>query len=609
MSKLSVDSIVIRFAGDSGDGLQVIGSQFAESSAALGNEISIQPDFPADIRAPGGSLGGVSAYQVHFTSKKAKTAGDLYDCLVAFNAAALKTNGDKLKEGGFLFVDVSGFSKKYLGFAGYETNPLEDGSLDGMRIIKDDFTALTVSALENSGLSSKESKRCKNFFMLGMVYWLYEREMKLTENWLNKKFAKKPDIAAANIAVMNAGWTYAENLELVVDSYKVPAADLAKGTYKKVFGNEATGIGIAAAGLKAGKEVFLASYPITPATEILYTLAAMKRYGVKTLQMEDEIASMVAAVGAAYAGSLAVTTTSGPGLCLKSEGLNLAVIAELPVVVVNVQRGGPSTGLPTKTEQSDLLQAMYGRNGDSPLVVLAANSPADCFKMGYEASRLAMQFMTPVVLLTDGFIGFGAEPFKIPKASDLPDLDFPNVAANTEDYLSYSRDKDLVRPWAIPGTEGLMHRIGGLEKQDGTGTVNTGAENHQIMTDHRKNKIANIANYIPEQGILGSIDDDILVISWGGTWGTVESAVEDLRASGKKVAYMDIKYINPFPKNLSDILNAFKKVTVCELNNGQMKELIQGTYGISVDGYNKVEGQPFAIKEIVDHITAELGGN
>ncbi|MGL1936425.1 MAG: 2-oxoacid:acceptor oxidoreductase subunit alpha [Fibrobacterales bacterium] len=609
MSKLSVDSIVIRFAGDSGDGLQVIGSQFAESSAALGNEISIQPDFPADIRAPGGSLGGVSAYQVHFTSKKAKTAGDLYDCLVAFNAAALKTNGDKLKEGGFLFVDVSGFSKKYLGFAGYETNPLEDGSLDGMRIIKDDFTALTVSALENSGLSSKESKRCKNFFMLGMVYWLYEREMKLTENWLNKKFAKKPDIAAANIAVMNAGWTYAENLELVVDSYKVPAADLAKGTYKKVFGNEATGIGIAAAGLKAGKEVFLASYPITPATEILYTLAAMKRYGVKTLQMEDEIASMVAAVGAAYAGSLAVTTTSGPGLCLKSEGLNLAVIAELPVVVVNVQRGGPSTGLPTKTEQSDLLQAMYGRNGDSPLVVLAANSPADCFKMGFEASRLAMQFMTPVVLLTDGFIGFGAEPFKIPKASDLPELDFPNVAANTEDYLSYSRDKDLVRPWAIPGTEGLMHRIGGLEKQDGTGTVNTGAENHQIMTDHRKNKIANIANYIPEQGILGSTDDDILVISWGGTWGTVESAVEDLRAAGKKVAYMDIKYINPFPKNLGDILNAFKKVTVCELNNGQMKELIQGTYGISVDGYNKVEGQPFAIKEIVDHITAELGGN
>ncbi|HEX2612463.1 MAG TPA: 2-oxoacid:acceptor oxidoreductase subunit alpha [Fibrobacteria bacterium] len=598
--------MTIRFAGDSGDGMQLTGTQFTDASAIFGNDLATMPDFPAEIRAPAGTVAGVSAFQIHFSSHEIKTPGDDLDVLVAMNAAALKANIADLDVGGILVVDLAGFGEKDLEKAEYTESPLRHGALDGYRVIEVDITGLTVRAVEHTGLKGRAAELCKNFFTLGMMFWLYDRPAEHTLNWIDSKFGPKtkykdkPEIAEANRAALTAGYNYAETVELFSSHYRVKKADLPAGKYRKISGNEAAVFGLLAASRKSGRDIMYGSYPITPASDILHGLSRQKHFGVLTFQAEDEIAAMASVVGAAWTGALGITATSGPGICLKSEAMNLAVMAELPVVVIDVQRGGPSTGLPTKTEQSDLLLNLYGRSGDSPVPVIAAKSPSDCFDMAYEACRLALKYMTPVALLTDGYIANGSEPWLIPAPESLPPIPV-KLAEPVADFQPYSRDPEtLARPWALPGTPGLEHRIGGLEKAQQSGRISYDPGNHDAMTRERAAKIAGIAKDIPAQAVEGDTSADLLVVSWGGTYGTVSTAISDCNRNGIKVAHAHLQYINPFPVNLGEILGAYKKVVVPELNMGQLRLVLSGTFGIPVEGINLVRGKPFRVSWLVD---------
>lgn len=599
-----LDRVVVKFAGDSGDGMQLTGTQFTDTSALLGNDVATFPDYPAEIRAPQGTVAGVSGFQVHFGKRKVYTSGDLADVVVAMNPAALKANLVSIKRGGTFIVDTDSFGKKDLEKAGYETNPLEDGSLEEFQVIEAPITTLTKTALKDSGLDGKSVLRCKNMFSLGVVYWLYNRPSELTINFLNKKFQKRPELAEANIKVLNAGIHYAETIEAFNTSYTISAAKLEKGTYRNIMGNTATAWGFLAAAEKSGRDLFLGSYPITPASDILHELSKYKNLGVKTFQAEDEIGGVCTAIGASFAGDLAITTTSGPGLALKAEGIGLAVMTELPLVVVDVQRGGPSTGLPTKTEQADLLQALYGRNGESPVIVIAASTPSNCFYYAYMASKLALEHMTPVILLSDGYLGNGSEPWKIQTTKDLPDITPPLVKAGQE-YQPYARDLEkLSRKWAIPGTPGLEHRLGGLEKQDVTGNVSYDPKNHEKMVKLREEKVARVANFIPEQEVLFNQKGDLLVIGWGGTQGHLYNSTEQLVLEGNKIGLVHINYLNPLPKNLTNIFGKFKKIVVCELNRGQLVKHLRGVLPqFQYEQYNKIQGLPFRSDELIEEFS------
>lgn len=600
----ALDAVVIRFVGDSGDGMQLTGTQFSDTSAMFGNDVATFPNYPSEIRAPQGSLYGVSGFQVHIGSVEVSTPGDNLDLLVAMNPAGLKTNLYAVKPGQTVIVDVDSFTKKNLEKAQYATNPLEDGSLENYRVIEVPMTSLTKEALKDiEGLDNKSITRSKNMFALGMVYWLYDRSPEHTIEFFGKKFKNKPHLIEANTRVLNAGYFYAETIELIPNSYSISPAKMAGGTYRIIMGNTATAWGFLAAAEKSGLELFLGSYPITPATDILHELVKHKHFGVKAFQAEDEIAGISSAIGAAFAGDLAITTTSGPGLALKGEALGLAMMLELPLVVVNVQRGGPSTGLPTKTEQSDLLQAMYGRNGESPVIVIAASTPANCFTYAYEASKLALEHMTPVVLLTDGYIANGSAPWKIKKLEELPEIKNHIVKEAKEDWHPYDRDEEtLARNWAIPGTPGLEHRVGGLEKDRVTGDVSHVPENHEIMTQIRAEKVERVKNYIPEIVPEFTNEGDLLVIGWGGTYGSLHTAVQQLNTEGyKNIGFAHFNYINPLPKNTGELLNRFKKIVVCELNNGQFVNVLRMHFDNKFLQYNKVQGLPFANNELLEH--------
>ncbi len=593
----SLTEVTIRFAGDSGDGMQLTGSQFSDTTAILGNDLSTLPDYPAEIRAPSGTIYGVSGFQLHFGSGDVYTPGDRPDVLVAMNPAALKKNLPELKQGGIIIVNTDSFDLKNLKLAKYENNPLEDNSLEGYRVYPVPVTALTVKALESSKLSQKEISRCKNFFALGLMYWFFNRPLDQTLEWIKTKFKKNPDFIDANEKALKAGYNFGENTEVFTTRYEVDPAKLPAGIYRSISGNEATALGLLAASVKSGLPLFLGSYPITPASEILQYLSNYKNFGVKTFQAEDEIAGVTSAIGAAFAGNLAVTNTSGPGLALKTEAIGLAVMTELPLVIVNVQRGGPSTGLPTKTEQADLLQAMYGRNGEAPVAVLAAATPSDCFYMALEAARLAIKFMSPVILLTDGYLANGSEPWRIPKSADLPDIPV-KFHTTKEDFQPYSRDKNLARPWAKPGTPGLEHRIGGLEKANITGNVSYDPDNHDNMIRIREQKIKNMALDIPELVIDGPQQGDLLVLGWGGTYGAITESVIKVRKQGYTVSQGHFKYINPFPANTADVLKRFKKVLIPEINRGQLASVIKSEFLTPVIQFNVVRGLPFRTADI-----------
>lgn len=607
-----LDAVTIRFCGDSGDGMQLAGTQFTNSSAILGNDISTLPDFPAEIRAPAGTLAGVSGFQVHFSSQDIHTPGDRLNTLVAMNPAALKTNLKDLEPGGILIVNSDAFGTSDLHKAGYKTSPLEDGSLKGYRLFRVPINVLNREAVTEVKLSPREADRCKNFFALGLVYWLYERPLEPTLRWIQQKFGKNPAVLEANTRTLKAGYNYGETTEALPVHYRVPKAHIKPGVYRKITGNEAIAMGLVAAANLANTPLVYASYPITPASDILHHLSEWKRYGVRTMQSEDEIAAVGAAIGASFGGALGVTATSGPGICLKSEAIGLAVMTELPLVIIDVQRGGPSTGLPTKTEQADLLQAMYGRNGECPAAILAPCSPADCFSMVFEAVRIAFRFMTPVFLLSDGYLANGAEPWLIPRVEDLPKITVthptqPNSNGNGESrFLPYKRDERLVRQWALPGTPGLEHRIGGLEKEDVTGNVSYDPANHEHMIKTRAQKIANIANEIPELTVNGPAEGDLLVIGWGGTHGSTLTAVQRAQRKGLKVAQAHLRYLNPMPKNTGDVLKRYKKVLVPELNSGQLRLLLRGIFLVDAVGLNKVQGRPFLVSEIEQKIEQML---
>lgn len=606
----SLDDVTVRFCGDSGDGMQLAGMQFTHSTVIFGNDVSTFPDYPAEIRAPAGTLAGVSGFQVHFSSNDVHTPGDAVDTLVAFNPAALKTNGADVKDGGIIIVNEDAFDKGRLKQAGYENSPLEDGSLSRFKVHRVPVSKLTREALKDSGLGAKDIDRCKNFFALGLIYWLYGRPMEPTVRWIEEKFGKNPALADANKLVLKAGYFYGETCEIFVSSFKVDKAHLPPGRYRRISGNEAVALGLIAAAQISGKDLFYGSYPITPASDILHTLARYKNFRVKTFQAEDEIAAMASALGAAFAGDIATTGTSGPGLALKAEAIGLGVMTELPVVIVDVQRGGPSTGLPTKTEQADLLQAICGRNGECPVCVLAANSPVDCFYTAIEAVRIAMKFMTPVILLSDGYIANGEEPWAIPDSKSLPRIEVhhPPAPSNGHHFMPYERNEFLARPWALPGTPGLEHRIGGLEKQDVTGNVSYDPENHQRMIHLRAKKIASIAMDIPEQTVLGPTSGDLLVLGWGGTMGAIRSAVERVQKQGHSVAACHLKYLFPFPRNLGQILSNYKKILIPELNMGQLRMLIRANFLVDALGYNKIKGKPFLISELELKIKEVLEG-
>ena len=609
-SRELIDSVVIRFAGDSGDGMQLTGSQFADSTALMGNDLSTLPDFPAEIRAPAGTTFGVSGFQVHFAGHDIKTPGDAPDVLVAMNPAALRVNLRDLKVGGLLVCNSGAFTAGNLKKAGYDKSPLDDGSLDAYRLLKLDVSKLTLQAVEPYQLGTKESLRAKNMWTLGLMMWMFGRERESTVEWLRQKFAKHPHVADANVAALNAGHIYGETAEMPsgIGCYQVPKAKLAPGVYRNVTGNEATSWGLLAGGKLAGIELVLGSYPITPASTILHTLSNLRAYGVTTFQAEDEIAAICAAIGASYAGALGMTSTSGPGLALKAEALGLAVATELPLIVVDVQRGGPSTGLPTKTEQSDLLQALNGRNGDCPLAVIAACTPGDCFDMAIEAVRLATKYMTPVLLLTDGFLANSAEPWKIPDITTLKP--FPvQYRRQPEGFHPFVRDpQTLARAWAVPGTPGLEHRIGGIEKAYDSGNISYDPDNHHKMTKVRAAKIAGIADDIPLQKIeQGEDTGDLVVVGWGSTYGAIAQAVMGARRSGLKVSHLHIRYMNPMPKNLGDLLRGFKKVSVPEMNNGMLVKVLRAEYLVDAQGFNKISGQPFKIAEIEAEIHRMLG--
>ena len=604
---VDLEKVVIKFAGDSGDGMQLTGTQFTDTSALLGNDLATFPDYPAEIRAPQGTVAGVSGFQIHIGRIDINTPGDIADVLVAMNPAALKANKNWIKKGGTIIVNIDSFTKKDLQKAGYESSPLEDNSFEGFNIIQAPITKLTRESLKDSGLDGKSIGRAKNMFALGIVYWMFNRPMEQTESFLKRKFSNRPEVVEANIKVMHAGYNFADTIEALSSSYTVLSANLEQGTYRNVMGNQAIAWGFLAAAEKAKKELFLGSYPITPASDILHELAKHKNLGVKTFQAEDEIAGICSAIGASFAGSLGITTTSGPGFALKGEALGLAVMTELPLVVVDVQRGGPSTGLPTKTEQSDLMQALYGRNGESPTVVLASSTPANCFDWSYMASKITLEHNTPVVLLSDGYLGNGAEPWKIKSIKDMPDI-IPNIAKEGEEYQPYKRDENtLARKIAIPGTKGLEHRIGGLEKEDVTGDVSYDPENHEKMCGIRAEKIRLISELIPQQKILGGEDSDLLVVGWGGTYGSLYSAVDNLIFEGESIALCQFNYINPLPKNTGALLKKFKKIVVCELNSGQFANYLRMNFqGIEFNQYNKIQGLPFTTSELKSHFKTLL---
>ena len=607
-----LDSVVIRFAGDSGDGMQLTGSQFTNTSALAGNDIANLPDFPAEIRAPAGTLPGVSGFQVHFSSGDIFTPGDEPDVLVAMNAAALKVNLPTLPKGRIVIVNTDGFDSGNLSKSGYARNPLEDGTLDGYQAILVPLSTLTGKALDGTTLSSKERLRSKNFYALGIMYWLYSRNMESTEKWIRKQFAKKPAIMEANLTVLKAGYAFALASELFQNRYEVPPAPQAPGLYRNISGNKATALGFYAASVRSGLPLFLGSYPITPATDILAELAKLKPQGVITFQAEDEIAAVCSAIGAAFGGSLALTTTSGPGLALKGEAMGLAVTTELPLVIVNVQRGGPSTGLPTKTEQSDLLQAMFGRNGESPIAVVAAATSGDCFAAAFEACRIALTHMTPVILLTDGYLANGSEPWPVPSVEDLPEIPVKfRTAPHSEEhpFLPFERDPEtLVRPWVRPGTPGLEHRIGGLEHQDGSGNVSYDPKNHERMTILREEKIARIARDIPKAEVFGDPTGDLLLVGWGGTHGALHAATLKARAKGLKVSHLHFRHLNPMPSNTAEVLKSFRKVLVAELNRGQLNLLLRAKYLVDTSLLSKVQGQPFTVHEVVEAVEGVLAG-
>ena len=607
----TIDDAVIRFAGDSGDGMQLTGGRFTETTAVVGNDLSTLPDFPAEIRAPAGSLAGVSAFQIHFSSKDIHTPGDSPDVLVAMNPAALKVHQKEIIPGGTIILNTDSFTKKNLNFAGYESSQVEDGTLDDyFTVIPIEMNKLVTAACEGLDMSAKFVGRTKNFFALGVLYYMYDRPLEATEKWLEKKFAGKDTIIEANKRAMNAGYNYAHTTELFTTRYKVEKAVLPKGQYRNINGNHATSLGLLAASEKSGLKLFFGGYPITPASDILQTLAAWKNFGVQTFQAEDEIAGITSIIGAAFTGSLAVTATSGPGIALKGEAMGLAVMTELPMVIINVQRGGPSTGLPTKTEQSDLNQALYGRNGEAPLPIIAASTPGDCFYAAYEASRIALKYMTPVVLLTDGYLANGSEPWQIPSVKSLDDIKvkFKKSSKNGEDYLPYERDeKTLARPWALPGTPGLEHRVGGLETAENTGHVSYDPDNHHRMVELRQEKVNRIQNDIAETEVLGENNGEVLIISWGGTYGSCRSAVETLLDEGKSVSHVHLRWISPLPKDLGEIITKFKKVLVPEINMGQLIKLIRSEYLVDAKGLNQVTGRPISGKRIIENVNELIG--
>ncbi|MEY2836363.1 MAG: hypothetical protein RLZZ557_2025 [Bacteroidota bacterium] len=603
-----LSDIVIKFAGDSGDGMQLTGSQFTNNTALLGIDLATFPDFPAEIRAPQGTLPGVSGYQLRFSSDAIYTPGDLCDVLVAMNAAALKTNLKAIKKGGKIIANVDGFDAKNLRLANYPEgiNPLEDNSLEGFEVIRMDVTKMTREALKEITMGTKEKDRAKNMFVLGFLYWMYSRDMDSTLTFLKEKFGKKDEILNANIKALQAGYNYGDTTETFTTRYKVEKAKMKPGVYRSIMGNQALAMGLVAASQKSGLTLFLGTYPITPASDILHDLSRMKNFGVKTFQAEDEIAGISAAIGAAYGGALAVTTTSGPGIALKGEAMGLAVMLEIPLLIIDVQRGGPSTGLPTKTEQSDLLQAYYGRNGECPMPVISASTPSDCFSAAYEAARIALQHMTPVMFLSDGYIANGAEPWKFPQEADLPAIEVhfkEGLAEGETKFLPYKRDEKLVRPWAIPGTKGLEHRIGGIEKQDITGNVSYDPDNHQHMVKTRQAKVDMIANYIPDQQVdSGDTKGKVLVLGWGSTFGSIKSAVQELIAEGHAVSHAHLRYLRPFPKNLGELISNFDTVLVPEINNGQLIKIIRDVYLVDAKPYNKIKGTPITKGELVEEV-------
>jgi len=601
-----LEKVIIKFAGDSGDGMQLTGTQFTNTAALFGNDLSTFPDFPAEIRAPQGTIPGVSGFQLHFGSVNIFSPGDFCDVLVAMNAAALKANLRNLKKGGTIIVNTDGFDPKNLRIANYADNvsPLSDGSLESYRVITIDVTKMTKATLADSGLGTKEIDRAKNMFVLGFLYWMYNRDMSFTVNFLEEKFSKKPEILAANLKVLNAGYNFGETSETAATRFTINPAPMPAGTYRNIIGNQATAIGLIAASQKSGLDLFLGSYPITPASDILHELARHKNFGVKTFQAEDEIAAICSAIGASFGGKLGITTSSGPGIALKTEAMGLALMLELPLLIINVQRGGPSTGLPTKTEQSDLFQAVYGRNGEAPIPVLAAKSAADCFETVYEACRIALEYMTPVIFLSDGYIANGSEPWRFPNADQLKPIKIEFATElNGDKFLPYKRNENLSRPWAIPGTKGLEHRIGGLEKQHETGNISYDPENHEFMVKMRAAKVEKVADSIPNQTIdNGTEKGKILVLGWGSTYGAIKGAVIEARAKGIDVSHAHLRHIVPFPKNLGALLKNYETVLIPEMNTGQLRSIIRDKFLVPAIGLNKIKGMPFATSEILAKI-------
>ncbi|MCB9360839.1 MAG: 2-oxoacid:acceptor oxidoreductase subunit alpha [Flavobacteriales bacterium] len=608
--KEELDSVVIKFAGDSGDGMQLTGSQFSNTTAFIGNDLATFPDFPAEIRAPQGTVAGVSGFKIQFGNSNIYSPGDKADVLIAMNAAALKANLDWVKDHGTIIIDTDSFKAKDFEKAQFTSNPLEDGSLDGYNLIEAPITKLTKDSVAEFDIENKSRSRSKNMFALGIVYWLFNRPLNITENFLDAKFKKNQEVANANKAALKAGYNYALTVELLPSSYTVKPAALPKGKYRSITGNTATAWGFLAASENSGLKLFLGSYPITPATDILHELSKHKGFDVVSMQAEDEIAGICSSIGASFAGSLALTTTSGPGLALKGEAIGLAMMTELPIVIVDVQRGGPSTGLPTKTEQSDLLQAVYGRNGESPVIVIAASTPSNCFEYAYMASKLAVEHMTPVILLTDGFIANGAEPWKIPDTKKMPEI-IPALLSEDKDWKPYMRDTEkLSRLWVTPGTKGYEHRIGGLEKEDGSGNVSYDPNNHEVMVKLRAEKVKRVANFIPKIEVLGDKNADLLIVGWGGTYGSLLTAFNELKKEGKSVALAHFNYINPLPKNTADVFKNHKNIVVCELNLGQFVKVLKSELPqFNYKQYNKVQGLPFSKQELAEEFNSILAQN
>lgn len=605
---IEVDEVVVKFAGDSGDGMQLSGSQFSDTSAFAGNDLSTFPDFPSEIRAPQGTIAGVSGFQLHIGHKEVQTPGDQADVLVAMNPAALKTNMKWVKPGATIIIDIDNFDNKYYKKAGFIEDPLGDGSLDGYNVVKAPITSLSKDSVRELGLDAKSAERTRNEFALGILYWLFNKDIKYGDEYIEQKFRNKPILAKANKIVLRAGYNYAETVEALHTTYQIDPLIDREGTFRNITGNIALAWGLIAAAEKAGRQLFLGSYPITPATEILQELSKRKSLNVKTFQAEDEIAGINSSIGAAFAGALAATSTSGPGLALKGEAIGLAVMTELPIVIVDVQRAGPATGLPTKPEQSDLLQAVVGRNGESPCVVIASSTPANCFDYAFKAGKIALEHMVPVILLSDGYLANGSELWEIPKMKDLPEIKARTVKDNDENYQPYLRDEEsLARSWALPGQEGLRHRIGGLEKENIVGTVSHDPLNHEKMVELREEKVRRVANYIPELEVMGEESGDLLVVGWGGTYGALSSAVQDLQDEGKSISLAQFNYIKPLPKNTHDVLRKFNKIIVCEINLGQFAMYLRSEFPcFNYMQYNKIQGLPFMISELKERFNEIL---